>query len=90
MKFNDDNFPKRDYDTDIRLMVQDKLGDLVNQVVTNICPSCGKELQFNYVDIYDHPYGWHVIPEIPKQWISVRCHKCKYNVSINKLGVSRC
>lgn len=90
MIFHDDNFPeKREYDNELKLMVQDKLDDLISQVVTNICPSCGKPLQFNYVDMYDHEYGWHIIPDIPKQWVSVRCHNCKYDVSLNKLGVQR-
>ena len=88
MKFRDDNYPKRDYDKELRLMVQDKLDSII-KFATKKCPLCGKELKFDHVDMYDHDGGWFVIPEIPKQWISTYCHNCNYDVSLSKLGVAR-
>lgn len=89
MDFVDNNFPPKRYSTDMKCKISDALNEIANKVVTNICPLCGKELMMGYVDMYDHEYGWDVISEIPKQWLSFRCHKCKYDVSLNKLGVNR-
>jgi len=41
------------------------------------------------VDAYPHPDGWRVAGMDEKQWLSIKCPKCGYEWSLNKLGVPR-
>ena len=41
------------------------------------------------VDPYDHKDGWDVAGFDEKQWLSVYCHNCGYDTSLNKIGVPR-
>lgn len=41
------------------------------------------------IDTYEHPYGWMVNQMHGPQWLSIRCPKCGYDWSLNKLGVPR-
>jgi hypothetical protein len=41
------------------------------------------------VDIYEHDSGWYVNGLDKKQWLSVKCLKCGYDWSFNKLLVAR-
>jgi hypothetical protein len=49
---------------------------------------CGRILEMDIAQIYDHSGGWSLIGDIPKQWISFKC-SCGYETSLDKLGVSR-
>ncbi len=42
------------------------------------------------IDAYPHPNGWPVSGEVSERvWLSVQCPKCKYDWSLEKLGVPR-
>ena len=88
MDFINDNFPKNSYDDQTTLRIKGALFDLLKEVEHTNCVTCGKHLDLNHVNIYDHDGGWGLIGSIPKQWVSIEC-SCGYHNSINKLGVSR-
>jgi len=37
------------------------------------------------IDVYDHDGGRRVVGYKEKQWVSVHCHKCGYNMSLWKI-----
>jgi hypothetical protein len=38
---------------------------------------------------YNHMGGWQVVGFQQRQWLSVRCDRCSYDWSLEKLGVAR-
>lgn len=51
---------------------------------------CGCDLSEEPIRYYvPHPNGWTVGGELLKVWLYVKCPKCKYDMSIWKLGVKR-
>jgi NAD-dependent SIR2 family protein deacetylase len=89
MDFKDDNYPVREYSDEIAVKIMAALDMLKGEIKKTTCVSCGKELKFDRMDMYDHESGWGVITEIPKQWLSVHCDHCGYDNSLTKLGVNR-
>ena len=88
MDFKTDTVPTPTY-TDLQAKrMMECLDFLAKEITRKTCVTCGQELSFDHADIYDHEYGWGLIAEIPKQWISFKC-ECGYENSLNKLGVSR-
>jgi hypothetical protein len=88
MDFKTETLPTPKY-TDLQSSrMMDCLDFLAKEITKHSCVSCGKKLSFDHADIYDHEYGWGLIGDIPKQWISFKC-ECGYENSLNKLGVSR-
>jgi hypothetical protein len=65
----------------VNILVQHATGDL--------CRSCGETLDMTRVDAYDHNGGWLILGDMPKQWLSIKCDACGYEVSLSKLGVPR-
>jgi hypothetical protein len=53
------------------------------------CRWCDTPLPIQDIDHYPHQYGWTVRGFDEKQWLSVRCPKCRYEWSLWKLGVPR-
>lgn len=76
-------------DDALAVKIMTRLDTLVAEMKVHTCPCCGEGLHFDHVDMYDHKYGWGVTPEIPKQWLSVHCPDCDYDISFDKLGVAR-
>lgn len=89
MYFISDNYPPTVYTKEITIKIVESLKIIIEKAKRKSCPICGNTLDFDRVDMYDHAAGWEVIPEIEKQWLSVHCGQCGYDVSINKLGVHR-
>jgi hypothetical protein len=88
MDFKTETLPTPKY-TDLQSSrMMDCLDTLVAEATSNKCADCNRLLSFDHADIYDHEYGWGLIAEIPKQWISFKC-SCGYETSLTKLGVSR-
>jgi hypothetical protein len=61
----------------------------VQHASSDLCVSCGETLDMTRVDAYDHAGGWLVLTGMPKQWLSIKCNACGYEVSLTKLGVPR-
>lgn len=61
----------------------------VDKATGDLCVNCGATLPMDKVDAYDHHGGWFIITEMPRQWLSIQCRNCKYEVSLTKLGVPR-
>jgi hypothetical protein len=89
MLFKSDNYPKTRYTYDETVRIMNALDDIVGKIEKKVCVCCGKRLDITHVDMYDHDGGWIVTNDIPKQWLSVHCDHCNYDISLNKLGVSR-
>jgi hypothetical protein len=51
------------------------------------CAMCGQTLFDKRM--YSHENGWLVPGYSEKQWVYFHCEKCKYDTSLDKLGVSR-
>ena len=62
-----------------------------NMITKHVCMGCGAELDTSAgnIQLYPHSGGWNVEGIEGKQWLYVRCHKCKYDWALWKLGVSR-
>ena len=58
------------------------------QITYQRCRWCNALLP-GTVDIYEHESGWYVKDLDKKQWLSLKCIKCDYDWSLNKLGVPR-
>lgn len=69
--------------------IEARLDSLVQEFKIHKCICCGASLNFDHVDMYNHDGGWFITPEIPKQWLSVHCDNCNYDISFTKLGVRR-
>jgi hypothetical protein len=65
------------------------IGDYQNLVQNVQCAGCGTTLEAPLVDYYSHDAGWNVAGVIGKQWLSVNCYKCRYDTSLNKIGIHR-
>jgi hypothetical protein len=90
MDYKTENYPPEPpYSLTIDSKVCERLDVLVCEIKIHKCPLCGKPLEFDHVDMYNHEYGWYITEEIPKQWLSVHCDYCNYDISLNKLGVRR-
>ncbi|MDJ0953371.1 MAG: hypothetical protein QNJ81_06805 [Acidimicrobiia bacterium] len=63
--------------------------ELAQSATVGVCVSCGAIVNREVVDAYNHQYGWLLVPEMRKQWLSIHCHKCGYDISLDKLGVRR-
>jgi hypothetical protein len=46
---------------------------------------CGKHLTGRQIDVYDHDGGRRVLGFKEKQWVSVHCFKCGYDMSLWKI-----
>ena len=56
------------------------------------CPTCGTNISLErmFFYIYPHSSGWHVCtPIVSKQWISIECPGCNYQLSFDKLNIPR-
>ena len=62
-----------------------------NMITEHTCAFCGTKLDTlaGNIRLYPHSSGWTVEGIKGKQWLYVRCHKCKYDWALWKLGVSR-
>ena len=90
MDYKSDNYPiQPDYPSEVDVKIKTRLDSLVKEFKRNTCICCGAPLDFDHVDMYDHDGGWGITPEIPKQWLSVHCDNCNYDISLTKLGVRR-
>ena len=89
MDYKDDNYPHKIYSDDISERIKERLDELVTEFNRDNCVCCGAPLDFDHVDMYDHESGWEVDPEVKKQWLSVHCKNCNYDISFTKLGVRR-
>lgn len=58
------------------------------QVGGAVCRWDGTKLAED-VDTYPHHGGWRVDGMVEKQWLSIQCPRCKYDWSLDKLGVPR-
>ncbi len=52
-----------------------------------VCAGCGRrhEEEALIVSMYNHEGGVEIVPFWPKQWVSVDCHNCEYQTSLQKL-----
>lgn len=62
---------------------------LAQQATSDLCVSCGETVPLDTVDAYTHEYGWFLVPGLQRQWLSIRCPHCGYDISLEKLGVPR-
>jgi hypothetical protein len=56
------------------------------------CKWDGASLAGRPLDAYPHEGGWYTQDhegKVHKLWLSIRCPKCGYDWSLNKLGVPR-
>jgi hypothetical protein len=89
MNFISDNPEPTHYKREVTTLIQKALDVLCNDITNNCCPSCGKPLSIDQIDMYDHEYGWKLTPLVCKQWLSVHCFECDFDISLNKIGVDR-
>ena len=89
MEFIDDSFPENVYDEETSQRIKDALEGIVSKAKSNKCVCCDHELKMDVVNMYDHSSGWIILPELPRQWLSIHCDNCNYDVSLNKLGIGR-
>jgi len=52
------------------------------------CKFCNTPLR-NKIDHYAHSDGWKVMYYTNRLWLSIKCPKCDYDWSLQKLGVPR-
>ena len=69
--------------------IRQKLWHLLIMAKKDVCPACHSKLDMTHVDMYRHQYGWVVLDGCPKQWLSIQCDNCEYEVSLTKLGIKR-
>ena len=98
MIFESDNYDMRTLE-DIKDEYTDdqrrRMGECLDQLVAPIAlpdrkcaGGCGRILEMDVAQVYDHSGGWGLIGDVLKQWVSFRC-ECGYETSLDKLGVSR-
>lgn len=82
----DTKFPLKDIE-----IIRATLAELLTGLTKDKCPGCNHLLNLTIVDVamYDHEWGWQVHPDYPKQWLSIQCDYCEYEVSFSKLGIHR-
>ena len=51
------------------------------------CRWCGNDLSTRSIQHYDHAGGYKVKNYKEKQWLYVECGSCKYQWSLQKLGI---
>jgi len=85
MKFESTNYPPTKYSKAVTKQIEGRLDVIRLECRVTKCICCGEELDFDHFDMYDHSGGVGIVAGVPKQWLSVHCDNCNYDVSIWKL-----
>jgi len=65
------------------------LDDYKSKITVTTCKFCTKSLTKQPITHYNHDDGWTVTGFERKQWLGIKCIKCWYEWSLDKLGVKR-
>lgn len=61
----------------------------LKQMKQTKCPHCETQLKWLVILAYPHEQGWTVKGFDKKQWLFIKCPKCKTDRSLWKMGVPR-